>query len=157
MTTSTDTPTTAAPQLPSATKPPLQIVGWLLTYTNDETDFVPGPFKPQHLAADCEEIAAVVLACDAEAYAQATAARQRALCDDAWDAVETLQRVGACQAAHHRKQRQALEAELSQHQRSEFHPDWSLLQATQESLREKMAEIQRLKDELANMKGAAHG
>lgn len=82
--------------------------------------------------------------------------RQRQLCDDAWDAVETLQRVGACQAAHHRKQRQALEAELSQHQRSEFHPDWSLLQATQESLREKMAEIQQLRQELAGIRDIAH-
>jgi hypothetical protein len=113
MSTSTETPTTAAPQLPSATKPPLQIVGWLLTYTNDETDLVPGPFKPQHLAADCDEIAAVVLACDAVTYARTHAARQRALCDDAWDAVETLQRIGACQAAHHRKQIQALEAEVA--------------------------------------------
>lgn len=157
MTTSTDPPTTAAPQLPSATKPPLQIVGWLLTYRDGTSEFLSSATRPSLYCPDCEEIAAVVLACDAEAYAQATAARQRALCDDAWDAVETLQRVGACQAAHHRKQRQALEAELSQHQRSEFNPDWSLLQATQESLREKMAEIQRLKDELANKKGATHG
>jgi RNA polymerase-interacting CarD/CdnL/TRCF family regulator len=37
-----------------------------------------------------------------------------------------------------------LATELRQHQRSEFHPDWSLLQAARESLREKMAEIERL-------------
>lgn len=76
MTTSTDTPTNAAPQLPSATKPPLNIAGWLLTYTNDETDFVPGPVKPQHLAADCDEIAAVVLLCDAVQFTRQTVSQR---------------------------------------------------------------------------------
>jgi hypothetical protein len=113
MTTSTPTPATPAPQLPSAPTQPLKIVGWLLTYTNDEVDFCAGTAKPQHLAADCDEIAPVVLACDAVVYARTHAARQRALCDDAWDTVETLQRVGACQAAHQRKRIQQLEEEVS--------------------------------------------
>jgi len=47
----------------------------------------------------------------------------------------------------------ALEAELKKHQESEFHPDWSMLEATRASLREHMqkiaeqaAEIERLKN-----------
>lgn len=34
---------------------------------------------------------------------------------------------------------------LAKHQESEFHPDWSLLQAGRESLKESWAEIERLR------------
>jgi len=37
-----------------------------------------------------------------------------------------------------------LEAELSRHQESQFHPDWSALEATRESLREAWARIAEL-------------
>lgn len=62
MTTSTDTPTNAAPQLPSATKPPLQIVGWLLTYRDGSSEFLAGATRCILCGPNCEEIAAVVLA-----------------------------------------------------------------------------------------------
>lgn len=75
MTTSTDTPTNAAPQLPSATKPPLQIVGWLLTYRDGASEFLSGATRPSLYGPDCEEIAAVVLACDA-AHAAAQQAQR---------------------------------------------------------------------------------
>ena len=42
-----------------------------------------------------------------------------------------------------------LEAELSKHQESRFHPDWSLLMATRESLREAQARIGELQSQLA--------
>jgi len=42
-----------------------------------------------------------------------------------------------------------LEAQLSKFQTSEFNPDWSMLQASQESLREHMAMVQELQAQLA--------
>lgn len=105
-----NTPTAPAPSTP---RPAMNIVGWLLTYSATENEFVPGPKRPAGYDDDCEEIAAVVRACDAEIYAQETTERQRVLCDDAWNAVETLQGVSACHAAHHRKQIQELTAEVT--------------------------------------------
>ena len=122
MTTSTDTPTTQAAHqaTPSAPdRPQMQAAGWLLFYTNDEVDFHAGNTKPQHLTADCDRIEAIVLASHAEHYAQETSARQRELCDAAWDAVETLQCVGACQAKHQSHKITALEAEVARLKRRE--------------------------------------
>lgn len=45
-----------------------------------------------------------------------------------------------------------LEAELAKYQSSEFHPDWSMLQAAQESLREHMQIIKDLQIDLAKYK-----
>ena len=42
-----------------------------------------------------------------------------------------------------------LEAELAKHQESSFHPDWSLLDATRESLREAQARIAEMEKQLA--------
>lgn len=42
-----------------------------------------------------------------------------------------------------------LEAELAKHQESSFHPDWSLLEATRESLREAQARIAEMEKQLA--------
>lgn len=42
-----------------------------------------------------------------------------------------------------------LKAELSKHQTSEFHPDWSLLNAAQDSIKEANAEIAKLRRRLA--------
>ena len=42
-----------------------------------------------------------------------------------------------------------LEAELAKHQESSFHPDWSLMQSTRESLREARARIAELEEQLA--------
>lgn len=41
-----------------------------------------------------------------------------------------------------------LEAELAKFQTSRFHPDWSLLQAAQENLREAWARIRELESEI---------
>lgn len=62
-----NTPTATAPSTP---RPAMNIVGWLLTYSATENEFVPGPKRPAGYDDDCEEIAAVVLACDAEIYAR---------------------------------------------------------------------------------------
>jgi hypothetical protein len=43
----------------------------------------------------------------------------------------------------------ALRAELAKHQESKFHPDWSMLVATQESLREYQQIIVALREQLA--------
>lgn len=64
----------------STPRPALKIVGWLLTYSPTETEFVPGATRPAGYDDDCKELAAVVLACDAENYAQDATARQR----EAW-------------------------------------------------------------------------
>lgn len=45
-----------------------------------------------------------------------------------------------------------LTAELAKHQESEFHPDWSLLEATRESLREHQKKCKSLTAEVANLK-----
>ena len=42
-----------------------------------------------------------------------------------------------------------LEGELAKHQESSFHPDWSLLDATRESLREAQARIAEMEKQLA--------
>jgi hypothetical protein len=60
--------------------PKLKIAGWLLSYSATESEFVPGQTRPTGYEDDCEEVAAVVLACDAEIYAQDATARQR----EAW-------------------------------------------------------------------------
>lgn len=39
--------------------------------------------------------------------------------------------------------------QLAKHQESEFHPDWSMLQASQESLREHMVKVKELEAQLA--------
>jgi hypothetical protein len=56
---------------------------------------------------------------------------------------------------------QALKGQLSTHQKSEFHPDWSMLEACQDSLREHMgiinlrdAEIERLHARVAMLSEA---
>jgi len=46
-------------------------------------------------------------------------------------------------------ERDRLRAELAKHQESEFHPDWSMLEATRASLREHMEIIRGLRAELA--------
>ena len=56
---------------------------------------------------------------------------------------------------------QALKGQLSTHQKSEFHPDWSMLEACQDSLREHMgiinlrdAEIEQLNAKVAMLREA---
>lgn len=39
-----------------------------------------------------------------------------------------------------------LEAELAKHQESQFHPDWSMLEATRNALKETQQECKRLRD-----------
>ncbi len=48
-----------------------------------------------------------------------------------------------------------LRTELAKHQSSEFHPDWSLLKATQHSLREHMALVKAAQAEKSEAIGAA--
>jgi len=43
-----------------------------------------------------------------------------------------------------------LEAELSRHQESQFHPDWSALEATRESLREAWAKLKEMEQTAAD-------
>lgn len=43
-----------------------------------------------------------------------------------------------------------LKAELAKHQESEFHPDWSMLEATRGLLREHKAELKAARDEIEN-------
>lgn len=43
-----------------------------------------------------------------------------------------------------------LEAELSRHQESQFHPDWRLLEATRESLREAWAKLKEMEQTAAD-------
>jgi hypothetical protein len=47
------------------------------------------------------------------------------------------------------KEREQLQAQLSKFQTSEFNPDWSMLQASQESLREHMAMVKELQAQVA--------
>ena len=47
-----------------------------------------------------------------------------------------------------------LEAELARHQESEFHPDWSLLEATRASLREHQEIIQSRDARIAQLEAA---
>jgi hypothetical protein len=42
----------------------------------------------------------------------------------------------------------SLKAELAKHQESEFHPDWSLLEATRAVVKEQAAEILKLNEKL---------
>ena len=45
-----------------------------------------------------------------------------------------------------------LEAELAKHQGSTFHPDWSLLTATRDTVKEQQATITELRDEVKRLK-----
>ncbi len=51
----------------------------------------------------------------------------------------------------YRDQVEKLKAELAKHQESEFHPDWSMLEATRDSLREHAEEIKRLRGGLGRI------
>ena len=51
-----------------------------------------------------------------------------------------------------RSENDALRAELAKHQESEFHPDWSMLAATRESLREHQQMIRELRAEVAQLR-----
>ena len=50
---------------------------------------------------------------------------------------------------------EALEAELSKHQESEFHPDWSMLEATRASLRDHQGIIRELQADVDRLQRAA--
>lgn len=59
---------------------------------------------------------------------------------DSWEVSESCDVCAATKRAEVAEAESArLKAELAKHQHSEFHPDWSLLKATQQSLREHMA------------------
>ena len=49
----------------------------------------------------------------------------------------------------------ALRAELAKHQESEFHPDWSMLEATRESLAEHQQIIRALRERVKLLEGFA--
>lgn len=66
-------------------------------------------------------------------------ARSRETADGEW--IERLQ-----------EEIEELQSELAKHQQSEFHPDWSLLKATQASLREHMALVKSAQAELAKVR-----
>lgn len=50
----------------------------------------------------------------------------------------------------------ALEAELSKHQESEFHPDWSLLEASRDSLLEHMGLLKKSEAQVAALIESGH-
>jgi len=58
------------------------------------------------------------------------------------------QRICAEIQEKHARETAALRAELAKHQESEFHPDWSLLAATRDSLAEHQQMIVALREEL---------
>lgn len=83
------------------------------------------------------------------AAGQAESERLKARAEDS----ETALRTGLSRSAHAlaienvvaAKEIERLKAELAKHQESEFHPDWSLLEATRSSLREHMAMLKAIR------------
>lgn len=69
----------------------------------------------------------------------------------AWEQFVSLQTGDVKALCNVGVENERLKLELSKFQESEFHPDWSLLKATQESLREYMVMAQTLKREKASL------
>jgi hypothetical protein len=69
---------------------------------------------------------------------------------------QALQYLAATTQAHEAWQEtQRLRAELAKHQESQWHPDWSLLEATREGLHEAWEETQRLRAQVEALRADA--